>query len=373
MEVYDNLANKYRPVRIKDIVGQKTLKTQLRGMFSTKRISRTILLAGPSGSGKTTTGYIIAKHVNCFHLSETGEACGKCISCKIPIESHPDVHDIDCADARKIDDIRNIKNQCRFAPENNFRVYILDEPHQLTADAKQSLLKTLEKPPNQTIFILCTTNPEKLPETIRNRALKLPIEKVPRNATAKHLEKIAKKEGVNIPSKVASKISKIVDGEPRDALQALEAVINYVNGKGGDTDKIVRNLESIISEVISVPPSAMAIKFLLGIYLKSPAAVFKTVEAVAPNSATSFLYLVIDFHRAAMYSEISDSMRDSRYNQLYKYMKEKQVDLSIDEFTSILVILADTLSAVKEYKVDEKVLLLSCAAKALNVVEEENE
>ncbi len=365
MENYESLSNRKRPFKLDDLIGQDSVVSQIKGMIKKNRISRTILLSGPTGSGKTTSARLISKYVNCQNL-KNGEICGKCASCKYDAEDHPDIIELDCADARKIDDVRNIKQQCKFKPTFNYRIYILDELHQLTADAKQSLLKTLEKPPNQTIFILCTTNPEKLPDTIRGRALKLQINRVSNEDCYSFLKKISKKEDIDIPKKVLKKIAEMVNGQPRDALQCLEAVINYINGSG--KKDIMDNLPKIIHDIIPAPPEAIAIKFLLGFYLENYKALFKAIESIPLNGGSSFMYYVISFHKYVLYSKVCEELCENRFSAIDEYVKKHKVKISVSKMALILKSFSECLSKIKEYTVEEKILVIQSAITSIEII-----
>ena len=167
---YLPLYRKYRPQTFKDLIGQENIVKALSNAINLNKISHAYLLCGPRGTGKTTTARIIAKSLNCAK-GPTLEPCGECPSCKDITNSTPiDVIEIDAASNRKVEDARNILEKIQFVPVNGrFKIYIIDEVHMLTTEAFNTLLKTLEEPPENVIFILATTEPHKVLDTIISR------------------------------------------------------------------------------------------------------------------------------------------------------------------------------------------------------------
>ncbi|MDR3353933.1 MAG: DNA polymerase III subunit gamma/tau, partial [Synergistaceae bacterium] len=168
-----SLYRKYRPVRFKDVVGQDAAVSMLRMSCAEKRLGHAYMFSGPRGCGKTTAARILAKAVNCKNLSGDGEPCCECESClAIAAGDHLDVMEIDAASNRGIDQIRELKAHVGLAPfTGGVKLYILDEVHMLTMEAFNALLKTLEEPPRSVMFVFATTEPNKVPVTIRSRCL----------------------------------------------------------------------------------------------------------------------------------------------------------------------------------------------------------
>lgn len=235
-----SLAVKYRPKRLQDLIGQDHIASQIRGMFSSKKMPSAIMLSGSTGLGKTTTARMIARMVNCRDFNvETMEVCGECPSCKM--EEHPDVLELNAADARGIDDVRNLIQQSRNMPTiGNKRVFVIDESQQLTSQSQQCLLRPIEEPPKHTLWIICTMSPEKVLPAIAKRCLSLHVKPVEPEVLVKRLYRIAKREGLDFKTvedggKVLRTIADLADGGVRNSIQLLESVL-YAHRSGEAVD-----------------------------------------------------------------------------------------------------------------------------------------
>ena len=215
---------KYRPQKI-DELDKEDVRNRLKSIFKVGEIPHAFLFSGPKGTGKTSTARIVAKIVNCeIRENEEFEPCGKCDNCKsIRDGTNIDVFEIDAASNRGIDEIRALREGINLAPATGkFKVYIIDEVHMLTREAFNALLKTLEEPPSHTVFILATTEFEKLPETIVSRCVVLQFSKATESEIIRSLERVAGMEKIEAGKKVLSLIAKVSDGSFRDAVKILE-------------------------------------------------------------------------------------------------------------------------------------------------------
>jgi len=230
--MYIPFARKYRPRTFFEVVGQEVPVRVLKNAIRLGKLSHAYLFAGPRGTGKTTIARILTKAVNCLQPKE-GEPCGVCENCvAIDKGSFPDLIEIDAASNRGIDDIRSIRDAVSYAPiKGKYKVYILDEAHMLTKEAFNALLKTLEEPPPRTIFILCTTEYEKIIPTILSRCQRLIFSKLREDQIVENLKRICQKEGLECEEKALYMLAKLSDGGMRDAVSLLDQVSTYGEGK----------------------------------------------------------------------------------------------------------------------------------------------
>lgn len=219
------LYRKYRPKLFSEVVGQNHVKTLFLNSLKNGEISHAYIFAGPRGTGKTTVARILAKSLNCENKNGV-EPCNKCNTCQsIDNGSFMDVLEIDAASNRGIDEIRKIRETVGYhAAQGNYKVYIIDEVHMLTKEAFNALLKTLEEPPSNVVFILATTNPEKIPQTIISRCQVIDFKNLTIEDIIKRLEFVCKKENINISQEALNEIAKRANGGMRDALTILEQV-----------------------------------------------------------------------------------------------------------------------------------------------------
>ncbi len=231
------LYRKYRPKKFSEIVGQDHVKKILSKAIEEGRVSHAYIFAGPRGTGKTTTARILAKALNC-ERREGYEPCGECHACRsIDEGTFMDVVELDAASNRGIDEIRRIRDSASYRPiEGKFRVYIIDEFHMLTREAFNALLKTLEEPPEHVVFILATTDLEKVPPTIVSRCQVLEFRNLPDDLIVERLKKVCEMEGIEITDEALGLIAKRAEGSMRDALTILEQVWRFAGGKIGVED-----------------------------------------------------------------------------------------------------------------------------------------
>lgn len=231
---------KYRPQTIDELDLVEVRKT-LKKILKSGQIPHAFLFAGPKGTGKTSAARILAKYINCEAKKDM--PCNKCNQCiSITKGSNLDVIELDAASNRGIDDVRLLKEGIMLAPAGALKkVYIIDEAHMLTTEASNAFLKTLEEPPDHVIFILATTNPEKLPDTVRSRLTHVPFHKASIDEIKDKLIRIARKEKAKSEAKALEKIAEIADGSFRDAVKTLEQIIvNY-------SDVYKKNVEKFLS------------------------------------------------------------------------------------------------------------------------------
>jgi len=222
------LARKYRPQAFEDVIGQASVTRTLQNAIENKRLAHAQIFSGVRGVGKTTVARILAKALNCDH-GPTPTPCNTCPKCHaITNGTAVDVQEIDGASNRGIDEIRALRENCKFMPAMcRFRVYIIDEVHMLTKEAFNALLKTLEEPPGFVYFILATTESQKIPATIHSRCQHHEFKRLHHLDIARHLENLLQKEGLCMEHEAVSLIAKEADGSVRDSLSLLDQAIAY--------------------------------------------------------------------------------------------------------------------------------------------------
>ncbi len=240
--MHQALYRKWRPRDFDDVCGQDHITSILKNEIETGRINHAYLFCGTRGTGKTTCAKIFAKAVNCTDYKD-GHVCGKCAACTSADNgSAPDIIEMDAASNNGVANIRDIRDEVNYLPsELKYRVYIVDEVHMLSTSAFNALLKTLEEPPSHVIFILATTEIQKLPSTIISRCQRFDFRRIPSATIADRLEYIAKEEGITLEREAAFSIASIAQGGMRDAISLLELCANGAPDSNV-TEKVVAEL-----------------------------------------------------------------------------------------------------------------------------------
>jgi DNA polymerase-3 subunit gamma/tau len=271
---YQVIARKWRPQKFSDLVGQEHVTETLANALKNDRVAHAYIFSGARGVGKTTAARILAKALNCVH-GPTATPCGECDSCReIAAGTSLDVIEIDAASNRGIDQIRELREMVRYAPASSrSKVVILDEAHMLTGEASNALLKTLEEPPDRVTFVMATTQPEDLVDTVRSRSQHFHFRTLTFGEITARLEEIAQKETLKIDAGALAVISRMAEGSMRDALSLLEQARAYC----GEviTNDAVRELLGV------VPDDALA----------------ALVSAIAEGSADRALGLIHTFQK----------------------------------------------------------------------------
>lgn len=255
---YISLYRKYRPRTFSDVVGQEVVVKILKNSILNNKISHAYIFSGPRGTGKTSIAKIFSKAVNCLNTTD-GDLCNNCENCLQNIDEEIDIIEIDAASNNGVDEIREIRNNVKLMPVHlKYKVYIIDEVHMLSTSAFNALLKTLEEPPKHVIFILATTEFNKIPSTVISRCQKFDFKKITIKQIEERLKYILEKENKTLNNDVISLIAKLSDGGLRDAINTLDQVISLdkenittddVYNLIGDVSeqKIINLLENIVS------------------------------------------------------------------------------------------------------------------------------
>lgn len=236
-------ARKYRPQTFDTVVGQKSITNTLKNAIKTDHLAQAFLFCGSRGVGKTTTARILAKTINCFNRTEAIEACDQCDSCaSFNTGNSLNVYELDAASNNSVDDIRSLIDQVRIAPQlGNYKVYIIDEVHMLSAAAFNAFLKTLEEPPKHAIFILATTEKHKIIPTILSRCQIFDFSRIKVKDIADHLGTIATKEGITADPEALHMIAQKADGALRDALSIFDQIVTFT-GNNLTYKSVIENL-----------------------------------------------------------------------------------------------------------------------------------
>jgi DNA polymerase III subunit gamma/tau len=234
MEEYRSLYRKYRPQSPDQVLGQEHVVRALAGGVREGRLAHAFLFSGPRGTGKTSSARILAKMVNC-ERGPTAEPCGVCEQCKrIENGAHLDVWEIDAASHGGVDDARELRERAPTAPaQGREKVYIIDEAQRLSREAFDALLKLFEEPPPGVRFVLCTTEPQKMPPTIAGRCQRFEFRRIPADMIAAHLQRVATAESIALDGEAAEAIARQAEGAARDALSLLEQAALLGGGKVG--------------------------------------------------------------------------------------------------------------------------------------------
>lgn len=241
---YKALYRRFRPLVFADVIGQEHITSTLKNQIQSNRIAHAYLFSGGRGSGKTTTAKILARAVNCLN-PQNGEPCNECEICKQALQGTlTDISEIDAASNNGVDNIRDIREEVEYVPTNSkYRVYIIDEVHMLSTGAFNALLKTLEEPPKHVIFILATTEPQKLPVTILSRCQRFDYRRISIDNIIKRLKFICKEINVEPEENALKLIAKMSDGAMRDAISLLDRCV--ADGENLITEKQVRELVGV--------------------------------------------------------------------------------------------------------------------------------
>lgn len=276
---YVSLANKYRPQKFEDLVGQESISKTLQNALKLGRIAHAYLFYGPRGCGKTTTARILAKALNCTghgHDKPTAEPCGQCPQCReIARSEDMDVLELDAASNTQVEKVREaiIDTVALAASRDRYKVFILDEVHMLSASSFNALLKTIEEPPQHVVFILATTEKHKVPATIVSRCQTFRFRPMTSDEITNHLMDLAEAEGLDLTEKAARIIAKNAGGAMRDALTLMDRAIAYSDGKIDD---------KLVGEMLGLTPQDLLNQTVGALIDKNSAALhgaFETLRA----------------------------------------------------------------------------------------------
>lgn len=341
---YIVFARKYRPQAFGEVVGQSHITTTLENAIAQDRVAHAYVFAGPRGIGKTTTARILSKVLNCEKGPHEGP-CNKCPSCtEITQGVNLDVMEIDGASNRGIDEIRNLRDNIKFAPsKGKYKIYIIDEVHMLTQEAFNALLKTLEEPPPHVKFIFATTSPHKIPATILSRCQRFDFKRISTRDILESLKKIASSEKLSVKEEVLSLIAKYADGSMRDAEVILDQITSFTRGKVELSD-VIRILGIVdedllfgLSGAIKEKDAVRALKIVDEIVNEG-----KDITQVVTGLMEHFRNISI-----AKVAKDTDELLDVGPEKAARYAEEAG-KFSIEEILYIIYTLANTMDFIRK-------------------------
>ncbi len=314
------LYRKYRPSVFADVIGQEHVTVPLSNALTGDRTHHAYLFSGPRGCGKTSSARIMARSLNC-EKGPTPNPCGECQSCKDLVANGPgslDVIELDAATHGLVDDARDLRDKAFFAPvQGRYKIYIIDEAHQLGPGAANALLKVVEEPPPHVIFIFATTEPDKLIATIRSRTHHYPFRLVPPGILAAHLEKICNLEGVSVAKGVIPLVVRASGGSVRDALSVLGQLLAGAGADGVSYD--------IAIQLLGFTDGALLDDAIDAIAAHDGATLFKTIDRVieSGHDPRRFTSDMLERIRDLM---IVDALKDSTANSILRDMPDDQME-----------------------------------------------
>jgi len=314
------LYRKYRPSVFADVIGQEHVTVPLSNALTGDRTHHAYLFSGPRGCGKTSSARIMARSLNC-EKGPTPNPCGECQSCKDLVANGPgslDVIELDAATHGLVDDARDLRDKAFFAPvQGRYKIYIIDEAHQLGPGAANALLKVVEEPPPHVIFIFATTEPDKLIATIRSRTHHYPFRLVPPGILAAHLEKICNLEGVSVAKGVIPLVVRASGGSVRDALSVLGQLLAGAGSDGVSYD--------IAIQLLGFTDGALLDDAIDAIAAHDGATLFKTIDRVieSGHDPRRFTSDMLERIRDLM---IVDAVKDSSANSILRDMPDDQME-----------------------------------------------
>ena len=314
------LYRKYRPSVFADVIGQEHVTVPLSNALTGDRTHHAYLFSGPRGCGKTSSARIMARSLNC-EKGPTPNPCGECQSCKDLVANGPgslDVIELDAATHGLVDDARDLRDKAFFAPvQGRYKIYIIDEAHQLGPGAANALLKVVEEPPPHVIFIFATTEPDKLIATIRSRTHHYPFHLVPPGILAAHLEKICNLEGVSVAKGVIPLVVRASGGSVRDALSVLGQLLAGAGDDGVSYD--------IAIQLLGFTDGALLDDAIDAIAAHDGATLFKTIDRVieSGHDPRRFTSDMLERIRDLM---IVDALKDSSANSILRDLPDDQME-----------------------------------------------
>lgn len=359
MSVYQALYRKFRPQTFDGVVGQEHIVKTLKNQLKSGRVSHAYLFCGTRGTGKTSTAKIFAKAINCLNPID-GEPCNECELCVAANEGRSvNIIEIDAASNNGVDNIREIREEVKYAPsEGEYKVYIIDEVHMLSAGAYNALLKTLEEPPKHVIFILATTDPQKIPATILSRCQRFDFRRISANEIAETLKEYTKEENIDVDGDALYLIARLADGSMRDSLSILDQCTAFYFGEKLTKDKVL--------EIVGSVDDSVFIKMTDAIIQKDAAVLIKEVDdmMIKGRDASQFVVdYIVHLRNLLITASVSDSAKILNISsESAEELSQQTQRISKEEITYLIDVFTE-LSSDMKYASNKRVLLEVCLIK----------
>jgi DNA polymerase-3 subunit gamma/tau len=339
---YQVFARKYRPQIFDDVLGQDHVVQTLKNAIQQRRLAHAYLFVGPRGTGKTSTARILAKALNCVH-GPTPTPCGVCDSCReIALGISLDVLEIDGASNNSVDQVRELRDNVRFAPvRGRYKVYIIDEVHMLTQQAFNALLKTLEEPPQHVIFVFATTEPHKVLPTILSRCQRFDLHRIPPRIIAEHLNFIATQEGITLATAASNAIAAAADGGLRDAESMLDQLVAFC---GASID------EEQVLEVFGLTAEQVVLDLTQAIITRESTKALHLIQAQqeAGKDLSKLLSDLLNFLRSLLIAQVdASSLQDEQSEKAKAVTTSLKAKLSTGQLLRLMEILSEVEPTLK--------------------------
>lgn len=359
--MYLALYRKYRPQTFEEVVGQDHIVKTLINQIKFDKISHAYLFTGSRGTGKTSIAKIFARAINCSNL-KNGSPCGECDVCKSLEGTNIDVLEIDAASNNGVDEIRDLREKVKYPPVvGKYKVFIIDEVHMLSISAFNALLKTLEEPPKQTVFVLATTEVHKLPATILSRCIRFDFKLVPLDTLTKHLNNILEKEGVKFDDTAVNVIARAGEGSVRDTLSIADRCVSFA-GDNLTYQKVI--------DVLGVSERDTLIKITDIILKKDIGTALVELDKVLSGGKSPLVFsndLISYFRDLLLIFSLKEKAREIVVvkDDIYEKMKAQAIQENYAEILKAIEVLSSVEQELR-YSAQPRIVLETAVIKAIN-------